>query len=89
MGTWPYQYPASMQPDANDPRDPGLHRMAREVVQRRVVYNSERSMGVRGARVDLDVGEVRRRLGGDREEQEEIRGGGRRVWECRSGSGKW
>lgn len=89
MGTWPYQYPAPMHPDANDPSDPGLHGLARQVVQRRVVYNNVHLREMRVQRADLDMGAVRRGLGGDREEQEGSQRGGRRVWECRSGREKW
>jgi hypothetical protein len=35
LGSWPYQYPANMRPDPNDPEDHGLHRLARRVFEER------------------------------------------------------
>ncbi|KAF1919654.1 hypothetical protein BDU57DRAFT_536609 [Ampelomyces quisqualis] len=57
LGAWPYQYPAYLQPRADDPSDPGLHRLARAVVQGRIRYNAENLSVARAARLDLDVEE--------------------------------
>jgi hypothetical protein len=41
LGSWPYQYPADMEPDPNNPTDDGLLNLARRVFRERRRLSSE------------------------------------------------